>query len=128
MPQSPMTVTLASSTDEHVAVEIEVAFVAEDEAAPLDELLFAAVDRPTPPATHATPPPGAGAGQPSGSLTGANGGNLGAVRQAALALGARVLGAAGAVHVLGGMPLRAIVGLGPRAEITLETLRRAAAH
>jgi leucyl aminopeptidase len=51
-----------------------------------------------------------------------------AARQVARSLGARVLGAGGTVHVLGGLPLQAVVGLGERAEMTLDTLRRAAAH
>src|SRR4051794_10081910 len=51
-----------------------------------------------------------------------------AARQAAQALGVKVLGEAGAVHVLGGLPLEATVGLGPRQEVTVETLRRAAGH
>jgi leucyl aminopeptidase len=55
-------------------------------------------------------------------------GGLYSVRATAAALGARVLGGAGAVHVLGGVPVQAVVGLGAWAELSAETLRRAAAH
>jgi leucyl aminopeptidase len=55
-------------------------------------------------------------------------GALNGVRETAAALGVRVLGGAGAVHVLGGVPLQAVVGLGAWAELSADTLRRAAAH
>ncbi len=51
-----------------------------------------------------------------------------AAREAAALLGAQVLGEKDAVHVLGGRPLHVAVGLGAYAEVTAETLRRAAAH
>ena len=48
--------------------------------------------------------------------------------QAAETLGPKVLGDAGAVHLLGGAPLQAVVGLGERGEVTTEALRRGAAQ
>ena len=48
--------------------------------------------------------------------------------QAAETLGSKVLGDAGAVHLLGGAPLQAVVGLGERGEVTTEALRRGAAQ
>jgi leucyl aminopeptidase len=52
----------------------------------------------------------------------------GAVRDAATALGAELLGAAGEAHVLGGAPLQVVIGLGEAGKVTAETWRRAAAH
>src|SRR5262245_17376683 len=129
MSQSPLAVTLATA-DEPGTVELEVSFVAEDERAPLDLVLFGGQRGPVAAASsHGSSSAPASDDRAQGRADGADGdrrsgphAGWGGVRQAALALGARVLGAAGAVHVLGGMPLRAVVGLGPHADITLETL------
>jgi leucyl aminopeptidase len=51
-----------------------------------------------------------------------------AARQVAASLGASILGSAGNVHLLGGQPLQAVVGIGRRADVTADTLRRAAGH
>ena len=50
----------------------------------------------------------------------------GGARQAADALGPKVVGGAGEVRLLGGSPLQATVGLGAWAEVDAERLRRAA--
>jgi leucyl aminopeptidase len=52
----------------------------------------------------------------------------GPARAAARLLGAELLGAADKVHLLGGTPLQAVVGLGRAADVDPEALRRAAAR
>ncbi len=119
MPQPPLTITLARY-DEDVAVDLEVTFLAEDDPRPPEHLF----------GTDAAPAPATAAATARATSASADGASaaLAVIRAAAAALGARVLGDGGAVHVLGGVPLRAVVGVGKRAEITLDTLRRAAAQ
>ncbi|HEV8312892.1 MAG TPA: M17 family peptidase N-terminal domain-containing protein, partial [Burkholderiaceae bacterium] len=104
MPRLPLTITLARP-EQDISVDLEVTFLAEDDARPAEHLF----------------------GTDNAASTDSDSA-LRVIRAAAAALGARVLGGAGAVHVLGGVPLHAVVGLGKRAEITLDGLRRGAAQ